>query len=85
MTSFLRALMPAPSVPVSRGTTPFALSIDDVASVMRNGGYYLHQTMPSSDREEIEGNFRGLVAGAYQSNGVVFACILTRILAANAS
>jgi hypothetical protein len=80
MTSFLRALMPAPSVPVSRGTTPFALSIDDVASVMRNGGYYLHQTMPSSDREEIEGNFRGLVQGAYASNGVVFACILTRLM-----
>lgn len=32
------------------------------------------------DREEIEANFAGYVSGAYKANGVVFACILARLL-----
>ncbi len=32
------------------------------------------------DREDIESNFVGYVQGAYKANGVVFACILTRLL-----
>jgi hypothetical protein len=34
----------------------------------------------SGNREEIERSFAGLVAGAYRSNGVVFACVMTRYL-----
>lgn len=32
------------------------------------------------DRESIDRDFEGYVSGAYKSNGVVFACILTRLL-----
>lgn len=32
------------------------------------------------DREEIDTNFAGYVAGAYKANGVVFTCILVRML-----
>lgn len=32
------------------------------------------------DREEIEANFASYVSGAYKANGVVFACILARLL-----
>lgn len=38
----------------------------------------LQQTL-QSDRESIENNFTGYVQGAYKSNGVVFACELTRM------
>jgi len=33
-----------------------------------------------ADREEIENDFAGYVQGAYKDNGVVFACMLTRML-----
>jgi phage portal protein BeeE len=32
------------------------------------------------DAEEIDSNFAGYVSGAYKANGVVFACILARLL-----
>jgi hypothetical protein len=39
--------------------------------------YQLNQTMVGN-REEIAANFSGLIAGAFKSNGVVFACMLAR-------
>jgi len=39
----------------------------------------LAQTLPT-DREEIGNSFGGYVAGAYKSNGVVFACMLVRLM-----
>ena len=34
----------------------------------------------AADRERIETDFFGLVEGAYKANGVVFACVLARLL-----
>lgn len=47
-----------------------------------NGNTYpaLNQTMMGGTGEEISGDFNGLVAGAYKQNGVVFACMLVRML-----
>ncbi len=39
----------------------------------------LNQTI-KGDRESIAGDFAGLVAGAYRQNGVIFACMLVRLL-----
>lgn len=42
--------------------------------------YGLNTTMPNSKTEEIDGSFGSLVEYAYKSNGVVFACMLARML-----
>lgn len=59
-----------------------AISLDDWASWFSfNGtpyGITLNTTM-RPDREDIAGDFGGLVQGAYKSNGVVFACMLARM------
>jgi phage portal protein BeeE len=39
-----------------------------------------YQTISSGDTEAITNNFKGLIQQAYQSNGIVFACMLTRML-----
>ncbi len=39
----------------------------------------IRQTLVGN-REEISNDYSSLVAGAYQSNGIVFACMLTRML-----
>jgi phage portal protein BeeE len=47
-----------------------------------NGHVYqlgLETTMPYAKEEEIGRDFPSLVAQAYKSNGVIFACILTRL------
>lgn len=56
------------------------ISLSDWIEMQQAGvpwGFY--QTM-SGNHEEIERSFSGLVAGAYRSNGVVFACVMTRYL-----
>ncbi len=48
-----------------------------------NGTSYplgLNQTMPGSKQEPIGTDFQGLAEGAYKANGVVFACMLVRML-----
>jgi phage portal protein BeeE len=45
-----------------------------------NGINYPLQTYSSQPGEEIARNFQGYVQGAYRSNGVVFACMLARLL-----
>ena len=61
-----------------------ALSFQDWVNMFQFGGipYGVMQTggTPGQDGERIEGNFRGYVEGAYKSNGVVFACMLARML-----
>lgn len=42
--------------------------------------YGLTQTMSGGTEESIEANFSGLVQGALKRNGIVFACIMTRML-----
>ena len=73
MTSLIRSLVPM----VSR-SWPYP---EDQFSF--NGNLYplygLNQTLTGKS-EEIEAGFTGLVHGAYQRNGVVFACLLARQL-----
>jgi hypothetical protein len=38
------------------------------------------QTLSHQKREEIHGDFEGLIAGAMRSSGPIFACILTKLL-----
>ena len=33
------------------------------------------------DREQVENSFKGYVYGAFKADGIVFACMLTRLLA----
>lgn len=42
-------------------------------------GFVPHQTLTGTG-EKIAGDFSGLVSGAYQGNGVIFACMLVRQL-----
>lgn len=42
--------------------------------------YPMPQQTLQGTEERVSGNFEGLVSGAYQSDGVVFACILARML-----
>lgn len=71
MTSMLQRALRAASVDEQRadgfsfGGNPYA--------------YGWGQTL-SNGRESIEGNFAGMVASAYKGNGVVFACVLARLL-----
>jgi phage portal protein BeeE len=55
--------------------------MDDFARLLTLGNFplFVNQTL-RTDREEIDGGFAGLVSGAYQNNGVVFACIVARML-----
>jgi hypothetical protein len=59
------------------------LAFDDWLSYFSYGGlaylFGFQQTL-RGDKEEIGGDFSGLVRGAYKSNGVVFACMLVRQL-----
>lgn len=73
MTSLLRSLM----------VTERSFGYDYPDMVTFNGVTYplsgLQQTLTGT-KEEIEGDFVGLVQGAYQRNGIVFACMLARQL-----
>lgn len=63
--------------PSARG---FGLGIDDIINLMSLDGALLIPTTLHNDREEIQSSFLGYVAGAYERNGVVFACLATRYL-----
>ena len=68
-----------------RSVWPQSLTVDDYAAMLSSGGYPLSltsalQTSLNPTHEDVEGNFAGLVVGAYQRNGVVFACLMTRFL-----
>ncbi|MEV7804999.1 phage portal protein [Microbispora sp. NPDC088329] len=55
---------------------------DDYLSLFTGGDPFVtgfRQTLTGS-QERIEGNFEGIVNGAYKRSGVVFACILARLL-----
>lgn len=56
------------------------MGIDDIINLMSLDGALLVPTTLRNDREEIESSFLGYVAGAYERNGVVFACLATRYL-----
>lgn len=55
-------------------------SLEDYAATIASAGFpYLNQTL-LGEKEEIERSFVGFVGGGYRSNGVVFACAMTRFL-----
>ena len=61
------------------------ISLSDWASFFDFGGlsypYLLHQTYSGSNLEEPVGNsFEAFIQAAYKSNGVVFACMLARLM-----
>lgn len=68
---------------VEERSTALSLSMDDWLSYFQFNGlnypFGFRQTL-MGDREEVSSTFAGLVAGAYQTNGVVFACMLVRQL-----
>lgn len=74
--SLIRSLIAAPRM----RATPGSFSLDDYLMWLRAAGFPLLNQTWSANREVIEGDFAGLVRGAYQSNGVVFACLLTRFM-----
>lgn len=57
------------------------LTMDDYANMLTLGNFPLFVNTPlRADREEIDAGFAGLVSGAYRNNGIVFACIVARML-----
>ncbi|MFC5996943.1 phage portal protein [Pseudonocardia hispaniensis] len=76
-----RALRPAPAAVEQR------FGWDDYANLLGAFGFGGHsyglgltQTLPGQSEEKLEANFPALVQGALKRNGVIFACILTRML-----
>lgn len=72
MTSLLRSITRSGDISLDQWAQYFSF----------NGNSYplgLTQTL-SGEREEIEASFAGICQGAYKSNGIVFACMLTRLL-----
>lgn len=79
--SLAKALFRRPSQQVERSiSAPYAFN--DWAQQFTYGGLSYPFTPVSGtlqqNREEIGTDFRGFIEGAYRSNGVVFACMLTR-------
>ncbi|WP_233359055.1 phage portal protein [Thermomonospora amylolytica] len=71
-----------------RGTEERALlSVDDYAQIIAQFGSWVplsggvQQTLAGTPAEEIETSLEGYAQGAYKANGIVFACMLTRMLA----
>lgn len=61
-----------------------AVGLDEWVGYFGFGGldypFITHQSMGGNDREEIEASFSGYVEGAYKRNGIVFACMVARML-----
>jgi phage portal protein BeeE len=58
-------------------------TFDDLFQELQYGGLsypFIQGGTPSGNREDIDHNFEGYVNGAYKSNGVVFACMVARML-----
>ena len=65
---------------LSRPRTRASYTMDDyVTWLMASGAPLLNQTW-TTNKESIEGDFPGLVRTAYQSNGIVFAALITRFM-----
>lgn len=72
--SLIRTLF---SPPRMRATS---YTLDDYLGWLTQAGFPLLNQTWTTNEEKVEGDFPGLVRGAYQSNGVVFACLMTRFL-----
>lgn len=61
-------------------SAPLSVSFNDWAGLISSfnfGG--LNYTLPGAAQEDIGGSFTGVARGAYKGNGVVFACIQSRL------
>lgn len=57
------------------------ISVDQWIDMLTSFSYQnVRYTLPGAAQEEIGGTFRSLAQSAYAGNGVVFACMLTRML-----
>lgn len=57
------------------------MSIDQYIALVNGLGYpLLNQTMPGQHQEVPDGTFESFVRTAYRGNGVVFACMLARLM-----
>jgi Phage portal protein len=74
--SLVRSLL----TPSRMRAMPPSYSFDDYMGWLTSAGFPLLNQTWATNKETIEGDFAGLVRGAYQSNGVVFACLMTRFL-----
>jgi hypothetical protein len=63
-----------------RAAGPGGYTMTDYMNWLSQGGMPLLNQTWSATEERIEGDFAGLVRTAYQANGVVFACLMTRFL-----
>jgi hypothetical protein len=58
-----------------------AISFNDWLELMQSFSYQgVNYTLPGATQEQIGANFTGLTKQAYKSNGVIFACMLVRML-----
>ena len=70
-----------PRVEVVERSTPYALSFDEWAGLISSFAFNgVNYTLPGSAQENIGASFTGLARGGYKGNGVVFACMLNRML-----
>lgn len=78
MTSLIRSFLS----PRQESRSDLALSFQQFAEYFKYGGlnYGLGNQTITGSSEEIGSSFQGYVEGAYKSNGVVFACIVARML-----
>ena len=60
--------------------TPLPLALSDYITLLNTFSYQGNAYQLGSKQEEIGGDYRSLVAGAYKRDGVVFACLLVRLL-----
>jgi len=77
--SLIRSLLTPTRQRADGGWSGFRDFGDLIGWIGGNGFPLLNQTW-ATNKEVIEGDFTGLVRGAYQSNGVVFACLMTRFM-----
>jgi hypothetical protein len=73
-----------PSLLASGRRSAEALGFDEYLQYFGFNGndypYLLNQTLPGSGEEKPEASFQGFVDMAYRSSGVVFACMLARLM-----
>lgn len=68
---------------VEERTGDYPLPFQDWAQMVSFNGIFYPLTMKQTltgNTEQITADFQGLIRGAYQANGIVFACMLTRQL-----
>jgi hypothetical protein len=76
-------LVPWRKKEVEERTGDYPLPFQDWAQMVSFNGIFYPLTMKQTltgNTEAISSDFQGLIRGAYQANGIVFACMLTRML-----